>query len=453
METQIIGPPGTGKTTELLRHAKQWVARNDARSLMAFSLTRAAADTIRQRCAKQGVLLDRQVSTLHSFTVRQALASGFNLFDEDWVETWNEKVAHGRPELQLPPDVLSPARLQALLEDMEEGAEHERRLTGGERYSLLQTFRSLERDPKTWPSDVQEFSQLYEEFKRKRHLVDFRDTVELVDKAQAPPPRGVRLMLVDESQDHDRTEMRILRRWLPRLQRLTFFGDPLQAIFSFRGAAPELLMQEPVPRKTLPVSYRLPEEIWKYSQQWISQHQPFTPLPTRPRGPGGLVEQHEASLAYSPSSSGHKACLRLLEFLNEQVQQGRTAMVLAATNKHVGYLIHRMKRLGLSYDHPRMDSYMRPKRAVLFSTIHGAKGMEADYVAVFPELAGDAVEHYSWRKQPYEKLRGQRRPWEPDEHPAMPVLRMFYVAITRAREELYLCSPENPDNHNAVVWG
>ena len=63
---------------------------------------------------------------------------------------------------------------------------------------------------------------------------------------------------------------------------------------------------------------------------------------------------------------------------------------------------------------------------VIVGTIHSVKGGQADVVYLFPDLskAGDA----QYRQ------RGTARD---------SVIRLFYVGVTRARETLYLCSPES----------
>jgi DNA helicase-2/ATP-dependent DNA helicase PcrA len=63
---------------------------------------------------------------------------------------------------------------------------------------------------------------------------------------------------------------------------------------------------------------------------------------------------------------------------------------------------------------------------VIVGTIHSVKGGEADVVFLFPDLspAGDGQYHHG----------GPQRD---------SVIRQFYVAVTRARETLYLCSPES----------
>lgn len=77
---------------------------------------------------------------------------------------------------------------------------------------------------------------------------------------------------------------------------------------------------------------------------------------------------------------------------------------------------------------------LRKEPSIIVGTIHSVKGGEADSVYVFPDLSmAGALEHA-------DRVRGGRDS----------VLRQFYVALTRAREEVVLLDPAGP---RAVRWG
>ena len=62
---------------------------------------------------------------------------------------------------------------------------------------------------------------------------------------------------------------------------------------------------------------------------------------------------------------------------------------------------------------------------ITLSTIHGAKGGEADNVLLLPDITKSAVEHNDIN---------------PDE-----LHRLFYVAVTRAKKSLHILEPRNYD--------
>lgn len=84
------------------------------------------------------------------------------------------------------------------------------------------------------------------------------------------------------------------------------------------------------------------------------------------------------------------------------------------------YLI-RIKGLQSFYE----NVYLRPGKGLIIGTIHSVKGGEADIVYLFPDLSPSG----------WNTLR-QGGPAEVDG-----LARMFYVAITRAREGVVLCQP------------
>ena len=72
------------------------------------------------------------------------------------------------------------------------------------------------------------------------------------------------------------------------------------------------------------------------------------------------------------------------------------------------------------------------KPRVIVSTVHGVKGAEADVVYTFPDLSPHGYEQYEGGGEPRNE-----------------VLRLFYVAFTRARESVVLLAP---NNRFAVDW-
>lgn len=70
--------------------------------------------------------------------------------------------------------------------------------------------------------------------------------------------------------------------------------------------------------------------------------------------------------------------------------------------------------------------YNRNGKASIIGTIHSVKGGEADKVYVFPDLSPSGMREMTTNKDS--------------------IIRMFYVACTRARESLFLCDPAN-DRH------
>jgi superfamily I DNA/RNA helicase len=91
-------------------------------------------------------------------------------------------------------------------------------------------------------------------------------------------------------------------------------------------------------------------------------------------------------------------------------------------------LVHYANRISKMHGNKALTE--KPK--IIVSTVHGVKGSEADVVFVFPDLSPNAYAEYDG----YGEGRNE-------------VLRLFYVAITRARESVVLLAPTN---RFAVEW-
>ena len=65
---------------------------------------------------------------------------------------------------------------------------------------------------------------------------------------------------------------------------------------------------------------------------------------------------------------------------------------------------------------------LREEPRIYLSTIHGVKGGESDIVAVFPDLSEEGERSYATTESGRDA-----------------VTRLFYVAFTRSRDELFLC--------------
>ena len=82
----------------------------------------------------------------------------------------------------------------------------------------------------------------YEQLKAEKNLYDFDDlllcTAELIENSDARPgwERSFRYLLVDEFQDINPVQYRLIRLWHSAGQELFVIGDPDQSIYGFRGA-------------------------------------------------------------------------------------------------------------------------------------------------------------------------------------------------------------------------
>jgi len=88
----------------------------------------------------------------------------------------------------------------------------------------------------------------YKKFKVSRNLIDFADILELCIRMIEDNPQiaseiqsKYEHFLVDEYQDNDPVQERLLRAWVGSRNSICVVGDPRQTIYSFKGADPKIL--------------------------------------------------------------------------------------------------------------------------------------------------------------------------------------------------------------------
>ncbi len=223
----IVAGPGTGKTRTVTHRIAHLIIERDvpAEQCLAITFTRRAAEEMTQRLhtlvgARAG---DITVATFHSFGLRVL------------------REHHDRLGLPADFDIADTARQQQELAT----------LVGEQRGTqrLLAEFSRLRRatvaSDDTTPAD-EETTDLYHRYTaalRQHHLVDFDDLVVLATQllesdsdVLADYQRRFPWITVDEYQDVDDTQYRLLRLLAAPRANLTAIGDPDQAIYAFRGA-------------------------------------------------------------------------------------------------------------------------------------------------------------------------------------------------------------------------
>ncbi len=108
--------------------------------------------------------------------------------------------------------------------------------------------------------------QEWHKFKQHYEIIDFEDMLiegYLLDRC---PPIDV--FIADEAQDFNRLEFEIVKRIIDIVDKAYLAGDDDQAINTWKGAKAEYFLNLQADEEiVLPKTYRLPPELWKFSQQ------------------------------------------------------------------------------------------------------------------------------------------------------------------------------------------
>ena len=496
----ILGPPGCGKTHTNTLLVKQCIEDGiPPERIACVSFTRKAAQESKERvCRDLGVSEDSlpYFQTLHSMAYRAGEHKKDDVIRGSDLRAVGEAVgisfnSPSRNNTESDFDVLGISKGDQYLGVYQLG-----------RSMRIGTEKALNITPNytLYWEELTRLIRAYENYKKVNGKVDFTDMIEnFIDRGV---PADVDALFVDEAQDLStlQWDMVDILRKKPKIQ--VFTGDDDQAIMGFQGADVGRFLSATKEKEVLSKSYRLPQEPWIEAQRIVSRIGDRAPKEWSARDEKGSV-QHHLSIWDLPleegdwclmartnriadkyaemlrnegwiySRHGHpsiplktfQAILDWEKFCKEgkidigalrniytfmSVGKGfkrgysaRSKMIMALdpetevtvedAQNALGMLVNDTVRWHQALDKvdvesqnyilnalKRGDNVKKPR--IKISTIHSMKGGECDNVLVVPDLSPAAYKTY------YNN---------PDlEH------RVFYVAVTRAKQALHLLQPQ-----------
>ncbi|HET7488925.1 MAG TPA: ATP-dependent DNA helicase UvrD2 [Acidimicrobiales bacterium] len=243
----ILAPAGSGKTRVLTRRIAHRVATGsaDAARVLALTFTRKAAGELGGRLRSLGIRESVAAGTFHAVAYAQ--------LRRRWADRGERAPAlleqKGRLLAPLLPRARAGAGAAATVQVADLAAEIEwakARLVTPTSYEA--EVEATGRRPAVPAAVMAPIYERYENDKRRKGLVDFDDLLHLCalalhsDTEFAAAQRWrFRHLFVDEFQDVNPVQFRLLQGWLGDRTDLCVVGDPDQAIYSWNGADPTLL--------------------------------------------------------------------------------------------------------------------------------------------------------------------------------------------------------------------
>jgi DNA helicase-2/ATP-dependent DNA helicase PcrA len=235
----ILAPAGSGKTRVLTRRIAWRVATGDADAshVLALTFTRKAAGELRDRLRRLGLRDGVAAGTFHAVAYAQLRAR--------WADEGRAAPGLLARKSRLLGEIVSgsPLTVAQLAGEIEWA---KARLAGPDGYG--EAVASARRRTPLSPARIAELYRRYEDAKRRARMVDFDDLLRLcghlieTDPGFAAAQRWRhRHLFVDEFQDVNPLQLRLLDAWRGDGYDLCVVGDPEQAIYAWNGADPAFL--------------------------------------------------------------------------------------------------------------------------------------------------------------------------------------------------------------------
>ncbi|MEM9041237.1 MAG: UvrD-helicase domain-containing protein [Actinomycetota bacterium] len=345
----VVAGAGSGKTRVLTRRVAHRIATADAdpRHTLVLTFTREAAGELRRRLRRLGLTTPVEAGTFHSVMLA--------VLRQRWADTDRG-----------PRSVLSDRR--GYVREVAKGLGESRRgvvesAISEIDWAMARGIRpdryapAIRRASRRSPNDVDRITEIfdaYQTLKRRRGVIDFDDVLLLtLDEAERDREFAdvlrwrFRHLLVDEAQDLNPVQHRIVDLLRHGRDDLFLVGDPSQAIFGFNGADPRLLIDVAehfpgVEVLRLPVNHRCTPQVVHVGRHVLeAAAQPAEIRSSRPDGPLATT----VSAADADAEAGSIAST-IAAGSPDLVRSGQVA-VLARTNPQLAVIEQALEGAGV----------------------------------------------------------------------------------------------------------
>lgn len=443
----IYGPPGTGKTYEMIRRVGE--TAREGLDFMFCSFTRAAA---KEGLDRLGGGLASRARTIHSLAFETCGVTKSRVVDELKLKEFSKLIGHeitGKDSDRWAGEITDGDEMMGLVN-----------LAEARMKSVKETFDHNPISNVSW-SMLKVFSDGYVKWKEMNGYMDFNDM--LVQFIALNDPYATDTLYVDEAQDLSPLQWTAINKI--KCKHLVVAGDDDQSIHQWAGADPHGMAALGGEEEVLAQSHRVPGAVHRLAAALISRVRVRKPKRYLSRAEEGSVERVSDPSHLDPALFSEGTSMFLFRnhsqraVLEEYLVQNR--IPYAAEGKPS--MFHsRLANLARAYETLRKggaikESTMRVlkdkissknleelklpwwvairegsfaqvdylKNVDLFeeprarlSTIHAAKGMEADNVVLLTNMGA-----LTWEQM----ARDYDAEW-----------RVWYVGVTRARHNLFI---------------
>jgi len=357
--TKIIGGPGCGKTTKLLKVLRNEFSgglKHDQVAMVAFA--RATVFHLRDRCKDELNFSEDQqesIKTIHSYCMDKL---------KDWDVFTSSHKREFKKKIKIDPE--NWKKINTTLDDTEDKEEFAvwtegedkklgliLQLIGLARHNMsgdlkgLINYYNLNQShgfDKIREDEITHYYHLYTKFKDQNNLIDFED---MLHKALHPDIifPSYKILMVDEVQDLSKLEWKVIAKLAKKSEEFYMAGDDDQAIYHWKGCDIRIFQKWPCVKKIiLPHTHRLPKKIYTLARRVVKN------IETR------LGNDYECSLA-KEKEEGVLDTITSMDEIENKIKVGANMIMCARSANKWHPFVRYLKDRGLVWKQKGSDMH------------------------------------------------------------------------------------------------
>lgn len=355
---KLNGPPGTGKTTQLLERVTRLLDNGAELGDITFVTYRTEmAEEFLRRLKDRGYATEEEIEEPWANDTRHfgTLHAVCNRITQDaqTVERrhrrqflWEEYMVRFDGNGDLGEVPAQNAQVGSMLFDAYDWCVENKTHS----FPSAPNYKEIKDEWGHCPSFA-EFDEAWASYKEDggddgQRLQDFADMLRTVDEGNFVAPGDI--LIVDEYHDFTPIMASIAEGWMENKDTVIVGGDPLQAIYSYKGASPAFFTDLDLPEVLLDRTYRVPANVWDYARGVIDHDPPEI----QPDAEGGKVTAANGEVpAVVNKYGGDESSVMFLARTQSQIYDIATALkqagIIFRSQKGIGGWNHSQRRLDL----------------------------------------------------------------------------------------------------------
>jgi len=252
----LLARAGAGKTSNLINIIAEELKTRRPEEIAFVTFTRKGAEEGLRRTCDRFMLTPEELPyfrTLHSLTFHALNLNAKQMFGRLHQRAFNKQYGYSLNRCEVDTGKVPPTKETTYLDfyDLE-------------RSGALTSKQLAEAD-----IELRYYHQLvsdYEEYKVSNHLVDFFDC--LIKYVRAGVSLPCKVIIIDECQDITMLQWQVINHAFCNAEKVYIAGDSEQSIYKYSGARPDCLIKlsQTYPTQFLSASYRIPKKVYELSK-------------------------------------------------------------------------------------------------------------------------------------------------------------------------------------------